>query len=580
MMPKYLKDIPLDKMPEFCKEIRAKLIEIMSQTGGHVGVNLGVVELTVALYRVFNFPNDSIIWDIGHQIYTQKMLTGRLKNLWENRKNGGSPGFAFRNEGDFDRVTSSHAGASISLALGVAISNRLEKNDKFSVAVVGDGAYVEGSIQEAINHMAQDKSKLLVILNDNEMAIENNFGGLHEYFKSRKIEDSKNETFFTSLGIPYLGPIDGHNVIELVKKLDKIKKNLKKPTILHVKTVKGKGLEHMADKSQTRIHWNQPFDPITGKDMASPRAKGHVVFAASAIKEILKKDSNAVVITPAVQSTNGLNEIFQEFSDRCFDVSLAEQHGITLGGGFALQGKKPIIAMESTFMQRAFDQIHHDICINNLPVLIIAARSGHTGTDHITHNSLNDFAYLRCIPNLKIRYPSSHLDIKKIILEEFDNLNQPTVILFAKADLLDDSEEIITKDYEELEKSSESKGLILSIGPQNKIGAELKKNLEREKIIFDQIAVTKISPIATNLTKQILNYDYIVTLEESILDGGFGSYILEIINQNKKKSKIIRNGFDKQFIEHGTRDYIYKKYGLDAKSIFEKLKYSWPELWN
>ncbi len=579
MMPDYVKNIPLNDLPEFCTELRQQLIEIVSKTGGHIGVNLAVVELTVALYYVFNFPKDSIIWDIGHQIYIQKMLTGRLKNLYRNRQNDGSPGFANKEESIFDRVTSSHAGASVSLALGVAISNRLQKNENFSIAVVGDGAYVEGSIQEAVNHMAVDDSKLLVILNDNEMAIEKNFGGLHEYFKSRKINTDIDDTFFSSLGIPYHGPYDGHDVIKLVKNFSEIKKSITKPTLLHIKTIKGKGLEFMAQSSPIQIHWNQPFNPVTGKDTVSPRAKNHSSFSAEAIEEIMDKNSEAVTITPAVQSTHGLNNLFQKYPDRCFDVSLAEQHAITLGGGFALQGMKPIIAMESSFMQRTFDQIHHDICLNNLPVLIIAARSGHTGTDHISHNALNDFAYTRCIPNLKIIFPSSHRDIKEIIINEYNQLKQPTLILFSKADVLDDPKEIIPTDNDDFIKSSLSSGLILSVGSQNKIGVELKKMLYKDGVIFDHISVTNIFPLSVILRRSLKNYSYIITLEEGILDGGFGSQIAEILADEQSLSKQLRVGFKKQFVQHGTREYIYKKFSLDSISTYNKIKNTWSELW-
>ena len=580
MTPDYVKQIPLDKLTQFCNEIREKLIELVSQTGGHIGVNLAVVELTVALYRVFDFPKDSLIWDIGHQIYIQKMLTGRLENLKLNRKNGGSPGYSFRKESVYDRVTSSHGGASISLALGVAISNRLKKNNLISVAVVGDGAYIEGSTQEAVNHMAVDDSKLLVILNDNERAIEENFGGLHEYFKSRQVETTKKETFFSSLEIPYVGPVDGHDVINLVNQLNKIKENLRKPTILHVKTIKGKGLEKMSKASPIRIHWNHPFDPLTGKNTAGSRAKGHVDFSAVAIDEILEKHPEAVLITPAVQSTNGINDIFKKFQKRCFDVSLAEQHAITLGGGFALQKMKPIVAMESTFMQRSLDQIIHDICLNNLPILIIVARSGHTGTDHVSHNALHDLSYLRCVPNLKIVYPACHKDIKELIIREYKNLKQPTIVLFAKADILDDPSEDFVKDTDKnLKKSTNSKGLLLSVGPQNKISLEVKKLLENDGIIFDQVAVTNITPLTESLKNFLSNYDHIVTLEEGVLDGGFGSSILEYLHDNRISSDVIRIGFQKLFIEHGTRDYIYNKFKLDSNSIFKKIKTSWPELW-
>lgn len=582
MTPSYVKNIHLEKLPLFCEELRSKLIEIMSKTGGHIGVNLGTVELTVALYRVFDFPkNDSIVWDIGHQIYVQKMITERLKNLETGRNDGGSPNYAFRDESEFDRVTSSHAGASVSLALGTGIVNKLQGKNNFSIGVVGDGSYVEGSIQEAINHLAKESTKTIIILNDNERAIEENFGGLHEYFKTRQVGVNKKETFFSSLGLNYNGPVDGHNVLKLIETLSELKEKMQGPTILHVKTIKGKGLENMADISPMRIHWNHKFDPVSGENTEIPRSKGYASFAGEAILKIMERNSNATLITPAVQSNLGITSVFKKIPKRCFDVSLAEQHAFTLAGGFALEGYKPIVAMEATFMCRGFDQISHDLCINKLPVLIIAARSGHGGTDHITHNALQDLAYLRCIPNMRIRVVSSHKDIEKIFNYEFENLVQPTTILFAKADILDDPKiDLITDDSNKIEKTKSARGLILSVGPQNNNANELKENLAKEKIIFDHVAITKIHPMEQKILNILSEYEYIVTLEEGTLDGGFGSLISEYVSDQELKIKVLRIGFNKQFIENGSREYLYKKYQLDAKSIIEKMRTKWEELWD
>ena len=397
MDPSYVKQFSIDQLPEFCNQIREKLIDIVSKTGGHIGVNLGVVELTVALHYTFDFPDDSLIWDIGHQVDIHKMLTGRLKKLESNRVNEGSPGYSFHHESKFDRVTSSHAGASLSLGLGVAISNKMLNNEQYSISVIGDGSLVEGSSQEALNHISVENCKMLIIINDNERAIEKNFGGLHEYFKTRQIDTHVDETYFSSLGIPYEGPINGHNVIELVERLRKIKDNLHKPTILHIKTTKGKGLEIMLEDNAVKLLWNFRFNPKTGDNIESPRSTGYAKFAGDAIEKILSENSRSVLITPAVQSSTGIVNAFNKFPDRCYDVSLAEQHAITLGAGFALEGIKSVVCNESTFMQLAFDQIHHDVCVNNLPILIIAGRSGHTGLDHVTHHGLHDLTYLSLI---------------------------------------------------------------------------------------------------------------------------------------------------------------------------------------
>jgi len=579
MYPDYVKQIPKIDLPEFCEALRQKLIDSISNTGGHIGVNLGVIELTVALYRVFDFPTDSLIWDIGHQIYVQRMITGRMLQLNEIRQNGGSPGYSNSDYNNYERVTSSHAGASLSLGLGVALSNQLNNDSSISIAVIGDGSYVEGSTQEAINHMAVENCKMLVVLNDNEMALDNNFGGIHEYFKSRQSGTDEKETYFSSLGIPYDGPIDGHDVLMLVEKLEEIKNNLAKPTILHVKTIKGKGLEHMADKSPVRIHWNFPFNPVTGENTENPKAKSYAAFGGKVIDEILTEDENAVLISPATLQNTGIFNAFNNHKTRSFDVSLAEQHSMTLSGGFALQGKKPILCFESTFMPRVFDQLVHDVCINNLPVLIVSVRSGHTGLDHLTHHAMLDISYLRCIPNLRILYPSTTLNFAAAIKKEYSRLSCPTIILSPYANTLDDPENEIKSDTDKsFKKTSNARGIILSVGPQNINAVSLKGLMDDQDILFDHMAVTMISPIADPLINILSDYEYIITMEEGILQGGFGSRILEVLSDNHLKANVLRVGFDKKLIEHGTRDYIYKKYKIDYKSIFEQLKVIWPEL--
>jgi len=580
MYPDYIKNLDIDELQEFCNELRHKLIDIISQTGGHIGVNLGVIELTVALYRVFDFPKDSLIWDIGHQIYVQKMITGRMHKLLEIRKNGGSPGYAFSEESKYERVTSSHAGASFSLALGIALANRLNGSPDMSIAVIGDGAFVEGSVQEALNHLAVEQCRMLIVLNDNEMALDKNFGGFHEYFKSRQIGIKKPETYFSTLNLEYIGPIDGHDVKGLVASLTELKNDLSKPTVLHIKTTKGKGLEQMADKSPVRIHWNFPFDPSTGQNTEQPKAKSYAAFQGEAIKELMEKHpSEAVLVSPATLQNTGTYTVYTTFPERSWDVSLAEQHSMTLAGGFALQGKRPILCFESTFMQRVFDQLVHDICINNLPILIVSARSGHTGLDHLTHHSLLDLSYLRGVPNLKIVYPSTTDEFKAVIKTEFENLKQPTIVLSPYGNILDNPDgEFMTDEAGSFTITPEASGLILSVGPQNKNATLLKKDLDAEGINFDHIAVTKLQPLDQTLTEALGEYNYIVTMEEGILPGGFGSLILEELQVQGLCVPVMRIGFSKKFVEHGTRDYIYSKNEMDHTSVKNRILAMWPEL--
>jgi 1-deoxy-D-xylulose-5-phosphate synthase len=571
MLPASLKAIPKAELPILCAEIRSELIAILSKTGGHIGVNLGVIELTVALYYCFDFPKDSLVWDIGHQIYIQKMLTGRLPLLKEIRQNGGSPGYAYRPESEYERVTSSHAGASLSLAIGASLANRFKQNNNISIAVTGDGSFVEGSIQEALNHLAVDTGRTLLILNDNEMALDNNFGGLHEHLKTiTRNPDSNN--IFRDLGLNYSGPIDGHDVIGLVELFSAQRDNLSKPTVLHLKTIKGKGLETMAEGSPVRIHWNFPFNTETLENTEGPKSPSHAGAFAAALGEILESDPSTFVITPATLQNTGIYKLSKQYPERVLDVGMAEQHSITLGCGMALEGVKPIICFESTFLQRVFDQIVHDACISNLPVLMVAARSGHTGLDHTTHHSLLDISYLRTVPNLRVVYPADQQDLKQSLKREAENLTGPTLILFPYGGTIDDPQEPLEIDHSLKDQGDTADILLLSTGMQNLNAQQVQKKLTEYNISSRHIAITCLSSMDEKLKSLIQNYNVIATLEENILDGGLGSLVMENIIPRPQQAMVLRFGFPKKYIEHGTREWIYKQYNLDAYSISQSIK--------
>ncbi|WP_019530915.1 1-deoxy-D-xylulose-5-phosphate synthase [Dasania marina] len=566
MTPEQVKAVPLTELPQLCDELRQELIAIIATTGGHIGVNLGVIELTVALYYSFDFPNDGLVWDIGHQIYIQKMLTGRLPLLKEIRQNGGSPGYAYRPESEFERVTSSHAGASLSLALGASMANRLKGNTQMSIAVTGDGSLVEGSIQEALNHMAADKGRTLLIINDNEMALDKNFGGLHEHLKAISRNPEKSSNVFTELGLQYQGPIDGHDVIALVQLFKHYDKELDAPAVLHIKTIKGKGLESMADNSPVRIHWNFPFNTETLENTEGPKSPSHAGAFAQSLGELLEQDDKVFVITPATLQNTGIYKLSQQYPQRVIDVGMAEQHSITLGCGMALEGIKPIICFESTFLQRVYDQIIHDACISNIPILMVAARSGHTGLDHCTHHSLLDLSYLRIVPNLRVLYPADQEDLKACLKREAANLNGPTLILFPYGGTIDDPQKPLELDYQLSEQAAE-KTLILSVGMQHLNAQKVRAQLQAQNINSRHIAVTCLSTMEPKLKALLQQVETIITLEENILDGGLGSFVFENIENGSKRPTILRYGFPKKYIEHGTRDWIYKKYHIDAESI-------------
>lgn len=567
MTPELVKQIPVSELPAFCEEVRAELIDIISTTGGHIGVNLGVIELTIALYYCFDFPTDSLVWDIGHQIYIQKMITGRLPLLKEIRQNGGSPGYAYRPESKYERVTSSHAGASLSLALGASLANKIKGNQNISIAVTGDGSLVEGSIQEALNHMAADNGKTLLIINDNEMALDKNFGGLHEHLKVITKNPNRDSNIFKELGLNYQGPIDGHDVIGLVDLFSTQNASLDSPTVLHIKTIKGKGLESMADGSPVRIHWNFPFDPKTLENTEGSKSPSHAGAFATSLEQLLKNDDKTFVITPATLQNTGIYKLSKQYPERVLDVGMAEQHSITLGCGMALEGIKPIICFESTFLQRVFDQIVHDACISDLPILMIAARSGHTGLDHTTHHSLLDLSYLRTVPNLRVVYPANQKELQKSLHTEAENLKGPTLILFPYGGAIDDPKEPLELDYSITENQEISDILLLSVGMQHLNAQHIQEKLNNKNINVRHIAVTCISEMEAKLKSLLSSHKTIVTLEENILDGGLGSFVLENLTPGERQPAVLRFGFPKKFIEHGTREWIYKQYGLDADTV-------------
>ncbi|MCJ9430326.1 1-deoxy-D-xylulose-5-phosphate synthase [Kordiimonas marina] len=572
MDPAYVKSIGADTLPDFCAELRQELIEIISKTGGHIGVNLGVIELTTALYHVFDFPEDSLVWDIGHQVYVQKMLTERLPLLREIRVNGGAPGYAFRPESPYEAVTSSHAGAALSLALGAAKAFELQGKSNISVAVIGDGSFVEGSNQEALNHLAVDKGRLLYVLNDNEMALDENFGGWHEHFK-KITRDPNAANIFKELGLRYEGPIDGHDIGALIAKLNEIKDTLEGPTVLHVKTVKGKGLETMAEKSPVRIHWNFPFDTGTLENTEGPKSKSHAAVFAETMHEVLEEDKDVFVVTPATLQNTGIYGLSRKYPERVLDVGMAEQHAVTFGGGLALRGVKPIVCFEATFLQLTYDQIVHDLCISDLPVMMVAARSGHTGLDHVTHHAMLDLSYLRAVPNLRIVYPATQADLAECVKTEVANLAHPTLVLFPYGGIIDDPDGDVVIDRKLAGFTPSADTLILSVGMQNRYGQLAQAALEKDHgIKADHICLTEVSDLNEAIVALLPQYGHVVTLEENVLPGGIGAAVLEACNALEGTAPAVqRFGFPKQFIEHGTRDYIYRQYGLDTDSVCAKI---------
>ncbi|MFC2075726.1 1-deoxy-D-xylulose-5-phosphate synthase [candidate division KSB1 bacterium] len=582
--PDDLKKLTIEEVEELVPEVRDFLIESLSKTGGHLGPNLGVVELTIALHYVFNSPENMIIWDVSHQCYIHKILTGRKEHMLTLRKNDGMPGFTAREESEHDLVDVSHGGTSLSIAMGLAMANRFKGRSALPIAVIGDGSLVEGLAAEALNHIGSETVPMLIVLNDNGRAIDANVGALHNYLSTLKNKDD--ETYFKSLGIDYHGPYDGHDVVGLIKTL-RDNKDIQSPTVIHIKTEKGRGLSYTKE-SPVHLHHSFPFVIETGEAVQTnpdyywekPRFPNIAVHAGKALVEMMDKDKNVVLITPATRYATETYECFAKFPNRCIDVGMAEQHAVTLAAGLAAAGMKPVLCFQSTFFQRSFDSLVHDVCCNNLPVLFLLARSGLAGLDHTTHHSTLDISYLRGVPNLKISYPTSHHDLGEIIKERITSLDGPTVILFPYGNLgeLEPQDEA---DFEYINRDCEgqAEGTILFLGNRLQTAIKLKKLLDSEGVKFCLKNVVEIKPLNEALLKGVFeNSGRVITLEENALQGGFGSAVLEFACDRGYKNDIMRVGLPDRLIEHGTRAHLYPKLSIDEQSVLGRMKQRWPEL--
>jgi 1-deoxy-D-xylulose-5-phosphate synthase len=583
--PKDLKSLTLYQLKDLANEVREYLIDSQARTGGHIGPNLGVVELTIALHYIFDSPYDKIIWDVGHQCYVHKMLTGRLNAMRTMRQNAGSPGFPAKDESPHDVLDSSHGGSSLSVAIGIALANKQNNVNDLPIAVIGDGALVEGMVHEALNQIGNEKIRMLIILNDNGRAIDANIGAIPNYLSQLHIGEKVNDKMFTPLGIEYIGPLDGHNLKSLIMNLKKLK-NITKPTVLHIKTKKGMGLPY-AEKDPIQLHFSFPFkketgelitEPIEKNIFYKPKSKFNAVMIGQKITEITKKNKDIVIITPATRGALELHKCFKEVPERCFDVGMAEQHAITLAAGLSVGGMKPIVCFQSTFFQRAFDQLVHDICVNKLPVLFILARSGLAGLDHATHHAPLDLSYLSCVPNLKMFFPIDHIEFN-IFLENISKkwINSPTILLFpyGTIDTIEpNNEEKILLSEDIFDENNV--GIILSTAGRIKNALKLKKMLFKHKINFAILNISQIKPLNQKLFIKILNrYQKIVTMEENVTRGGFGSSVCEFAIDNGYKPEIIRVTLGDVFLEHGMRSYLYKKYNIDENSILKKIRNRW-----
>ncbi|WP_092848709.1 1-deoxy-D-xylulose-5-phosphate synthase [Algibacter pectinivorans] len=565
--PKELRLLNQKDLPQLAKELREFIINIVATKEGHLGASLGVVELTIALHYVFNTPTDQLIWDVGHQAYGHKILTGRRDNFHTNRQLGGISGFPKREESTYDSFGVGHSSTSISAALGMAIASQLKGDNKHHIAVIGDASIASGMAFEGLNHAGVTNANLLVILNDNAIGIDPSVGALKMYLTNVKKGTQKQDNIFEALNFDYSGPIDGHNLDEVIKALERLK-TVKGPKFLHIITTKGKGLKQ-AEADQVKYHAPGKFDAITGdlpiKSTQIQAPKYQDVFGHT-IVELAKQNKNIVGITPAMPTGSSLKYMMEQIPDRAFDVGIAEQHAVTLAAGMATQGLIPFCNIYSTFLQRAYDQIIHDVAIQKLPVIFCLDRAGLVGEDGATHHGVFDLSYLRCIPNLIIFAPSNEMELRNILYTAQLGLEQPIAIRYPRGrgktiDWKQPFSKIEIGTGVTLNKGN--KLAILSIGTIAKNVSEAIKDLN-----VSHYDMRFVKPLDANLLHNIFKtYNTIVTVEDNSIKGGFGSAILEFASINNYKNTVKVLGIPDDFLEHGTLYELQKVIALDVKSL-------------
>jgi 1-deoxy-D-xylulose-5-phosphate synthase len=572
--PQTLRKFDLNQLCNLAKDLRKAIINSLAKGEGHLGSSLGTVELSIALHYVFDTPKDLLVWDVGHQAYGHKMLTGRKSNFELLRQEGGISGFPSREESLYDTFGTGHAGTSISAVLGMALASQLQVQKKEHIAVIGDASIATGMAFEALNHLGTTAANVLVILNDNSMGIDPSIGALKNYFDSVKKEVSSLPNFFQNLNIDYTGPLDGHDLNALVSNL-KRQKTLTGPRLLHVVTKKGKGLPQ-AENEQVTYHAPGKFDPITGKlnpSDAEQKIKYQDVFGKT-LEHLSEINSKIVAITPAMPTGSGLVDLMQKFPDRCIDVGIAEQHAVTLAAGLATQGMLPFCVIYSTFLQRAYDQVLHDVALQKLGVVFCVDRAGIVGHDGPTHHGVFDIAFLRCIPNLTIAAPRNAQQLQNLLYTAQLGLEQPLAIRYPRGysqlnQLSFDFEEVTLGKGSCLKEGGQI--AILSLGT---IAGNIQSALTEPKNVdnFAHFDLGFVKPLDLELLHAVFNtYQRVVVFEEGTVKGGAGSAILEFAAKYNYNIPIELEGVPDQFISHGNPKNLLKDLGLDTDGICKKL---------
>ena len=573
--PSDLRKLTPDQLPKLAKELREFIIDIVAAKQGHLGASLGVVELTIALHYLFATPNDLLIWDVGHQAYGHKILTGRKAIFDTNRQLNGISGFPNITESIYDAFGVGHSSTSISAALGMAIASSLKGNsEKHHIAVIGDASIASGMAFEALNHAGVSDANLLIILNDNAIGIDPSVGALKEYLTKVKTDKSlEKKNIIRALNFDYSGPIDGHDLDGLLKELSRLK-NKKGPKFLHINTIKGKGLD-LAEKDQVKYHAPGKFDAKTGelvpKSTEVTPPKYQDVFGTT-IVELAAQNEKIIGITPAMLTGSSLKLMLEKFPKRTFDVGIAEQHAVTLAAGMATQGMMPFCAIYSTFIQRGYDQIIHDVALQNLPVIFCLDRAGLVGEDGATHHGVFDLAYMRAIPNMVVFAPRNEVELRNILYTAQLGLPYPIVIRYPRGrGMMIDWE----GPFEAIEIGTgvclqEGKNIaVLSIGTT-------AKNSTKALEDFPTVAHYDLrfaKPLDEKLLHKICaNFNHIITIEDGVKKGGVGTAILEFMANHNYKNSITILGINDNFIEHGTIDELQKINGIDSASIKQAIQ--------
>ncbi|WP_026689325.1 1-deoxy-D-xylulose-5-phosphate synthase [Alteribacter aurantiacus] len=610
--PEFLKHYRNEELEDLAKDIREFLISKLSVSGGHLGPNLGVVELTLKLHQLFDSPKDKFLWDVGHQAYVHKILTGRADQFDSLRQYKGLCGFPKRSESQHDVWETGHSSTSLSGAMGMAVARDLKGTDENVVAIIGDGALTGGMALEALNHIGHEQTDLIVVLNDNEMSIAPNVGALHsmlgrmrtagKYQKAKeelemlikripafggrlaataeRVKDSLkyllvSGMFFEEMGFTYLGPVDGHDLEDLHENM-KYAKKTKGPVLIHVITKKGKGYEPAELDAKGTWHGLGPYKIESGEVVKKPGPPGYSAVFANTLKKIARQDERVVAITAAMPGGTKLDEFAKEFPDRMFDVGIAEQHATTMSAGLATQGLKPVFAVYSTFLQRGYDQLVHDVCRQNLNVFFAIDRSGLVGADGETHQGVFDISYLRHLPNIKILMPKDENELQHLVYTAVAHDDGPIAIRYPRGNgygvkMDEDLKQLPIGKWEVLKDGKDV--TILTFGTMIPVAMDAAKRLEAEGIQAEVINARSIKPLdEAMLTELAVKNKPIVTLEEHALMGGFGSAVLEYFHDQHYHSVTVdRMGIPDRYIEHGSVSELWEEIGLTPAKVAERV---------